>query len=73
MIRRHSAALLTAVKVDKRSKHVPGSDKVSQNTSSRCGSVSLLVLLREDFSLVSDVGPWLPDLWIMSSKNAENR
>src|SRR5262245_533747 len=30
MIRRHSAALLTAIKAEKRSKHVPESDKISQ-------------------------------------------
>jgi hypothetical protein len=73
MILRQSAALLTAVKVEKKSKHVPGYDKVSQNTSSRCNSLYLLVLLRGDFWLMSDVGPWLLDLWIMSSKNAANR
>jgi hypothetical protein len=44
-----------AVKVDKTSKHVPGSDKVSQNTSSRSVFISLLDLWREDFSLMSDV------------------
>jgi hypothetical protein len=73
MIRRYSAALLTAVQVEKRSKHVPGSDKVSQSKSIRGVFINLLVLLREDFLLVPGVGPWLPNLWIMPSKNAENR
>jgi len=70
MIWRHYAALLTTMMVEKRSTWAPGSDKVSKNTSSGCVFISLLDLLREDFLLVSDVRPWLPDLGIMSSKNA---
>jgi len=55
MIRRHSAALLMAVKVEKRSKHVPGSDKVSHSKSIQGVFINLLVLLKEDFLLMPDV------------------
>jgi hypothetical protein len=73
MIRNHRAALLTAVKVEKRSKQVPGSDPWSQRVLFQGVFIYLFVLIREDCWLVPDVGPGSPELWIMPSKNAGNR
>ena len=53
MIRRHSAALLTAVKVEKRSIYAPESDKVSQREVQTRLFLVLFVLSREDCSLMS--------------------
>jgi len=41
--------------VEKRSKHVPGSDKVSHSKSIQGVFINLLVLLKEDFLLMPDV------------------
>jgi hypothetical protein len=53
MIRRHSAASLTAVEVEKRSKYAPESDKVSQREARRILFLALFVPSREEFSLMS--------------------
>ena len=53
-------------------KHISGSDRVSQNISSQCIFLNLLVLFREDFLLLSHDGASIQSLWIMPSKNAEN-
>jgi hypothetical protein len=56
MIRRHSAALLTAVKAEKRSKHVPESDKISQTETQTILLLVLFILTRGESSLM--VGMW---------------
>ncbi|OLE03778.1 MAG: hypothetical protein AUI36_42900 [Cyanobacteria bacterium 13_1_40CM_2_61_4] len=73
MIRRQSAALLTAVKAEQRSKDAPRSDKVSQTEAKTKLFLVLFVLYREDFSLMSGRGPYFSTLPIMRSHNAYNR
>jgi len=70
MIRRRSAALLTAVKVEKRSKYTPGSDKVSQTEAKTILFLILFVLSREEFSLMSGMGRSFWTLPVMRSNNA---
>jgi hypothetical protein len=53
MIRRHNAALLTAVQAKKRSKYTPRSDKVPQTEAQIRLFLVLFVLSREEGSLVS--------------------
>jgi hypothetical protein len=53
MIRRHNAALLTAVQAKKRSKDTPRSDKVSQTKAQIWLFLILFVLSREEGLLVS--------------------
>jgi hypothetical protein len=53
MIRRYSAALLTAVQAKKRSKYTPRSDKEPQTEAQTRLFLILFVLSREEGSLVS--------------------
>jgi len=73
MIRRQSAALLTAVKTEKRSKYSPESDKVSQTEAKTILFLILFVLSREEFSLMSGTGRSFWTLPVMRSNNTQNR
>ena len=53
MIRRHSAALLTAVRVKKTSTYAPRSDKVSQTEAQIRLFLALFVLSKEEGLLMS--------------------
>jgi hypothetical protein len=70
MIRRHSAAFLTAVKAEKRSKYAPESDKVSQTQAQTTLFLVLFVLHGEGFSLMSGMGQSFWTLPVMRSNNA---
>jgi hypothetical protein len=56
MIQRHSAALLTAIKAEKRSKNVPESDKISQTETQTKLFLVLFVLSRGESSLMVGMG-----------------
>jgi len=70
MIRRHSAALLTAVEAKKRSKYAPRSDKVSQTEAQIRLFLILFVLSREECWLVSGMERNFWNLSVMGSNNA---
>jgi hypothetical protein len=70
MIRRHSVALLTAVKAEKRSKYAPESGKVSQTDAQTILFLVILVLHREKFSLRSGMGRNFWTLPVMRRNNA---
>jgi len=70
MIRRHSAALLTAVKAEKRSTYIPESDKVSSTEARTMLFLVLFILSREEFSLMSGMGRSFWTLPVMRSNNA---
>jgi hypothetical protein len=70
MIRRHSTALLTAVKAKKMSKDTPRSDKVSQTEAQIRLFLILFVLSREERWLVSGMERNFWTLSVMGSNNA---
>ena len=70
MIRRHSAALLTAVQANKRSKYSPRSDKVSQTEAQIRLFLILFALSREECLLVSGMERNFWTLPVMVSNNA---
>ncbi len=70
MIRRHSTALLSAVKVEKKRKYASESDKVSQREAQTILFLALFVLSQEGFSLMSGMGRSSWTLPVMRSNNA---
>jgi hypothetical protein len=70
MIRRQSAALLTAVKADQRRKYAPGSDKVVIVIGQDIAIVILFDLSSEDVSFMTGLGASFWPLPIMPGSNA---
>ena len=73
MIRRHSTALLTAVKVEKKSKYASESDKVSQREAQTILFLVFFGLSQEGFSLMSGMGRSSWTLPVMRSKGIRER